>query len=55
MPRLARDAIANGQVMIFGKLNAIWPWKARSWNNLVKVLGFWGISRASFHGGVTQT
>ena len=54
MPRLARDAIANGQVMIFRKLNAIWPWKARSWNNLVKVLGLWGISRTSFHGGYTQ-
>lgn len=54
MPRLARDAIANGQVMIFRKLNAIWPRKARSWNNLVKVLGLWGISRTSFHGGYTQ-
>ena len=54
MPRFARDAIANGQVMIFRKLNAIWPWKARSWNNLVKVLGLWGISRTSFHGGYTQ-
>ena len=57
VPRRACDAIANGQVVIFGKLNAIGPWKATSWGKQLgesRVGTTWGISRTGFQGGCTQ-